>query len=166
MKKLFLFMLLQMAVVTVMSQTGWDVKKESADPLKGTVERTRYRWQEGETMVFAFYDVEAEWKVGVGRNGFKPDPHGLTKSNNFITYAKVGIYDNDNNIIEAWDNIHMELTDMYRVATAMSDSKKQRTANQKITEHLRTGHGYIRILIETAFGNGFDLKVPCLLDCE
>jgi hypothetical protein len=163
-KVLFLVMLLSSLIAS--AQNGWDVKKESADPLKGTVERTRYRWQEGETMVFAFYDVEAEWKVGVGRNGFKPDPHGLTKSNNFITYAKVGIYDNDNNIIEAWDNIHMELTDMYRVATAMSDSKKQRTANQKITEHLRTGHGYIRILMETAFGNGFDLKVPCLLDCK
>lgn len=127
--------------MAVSAQTGWDIKKESADQLKGTIERTRYRWQEGETMAFAFYIPGSEWKVGVGRNGFKGDPRGLTKNQNFMAYAKVGIYDADDNIIEAWDNFHMELTDLYRVATAMNDSKKQRDANQKIIEHLLSGHG-------------------------
>lgn len=166
MKKIKMLMILLFAVIPAIAQTGWDVKRENADPLKGIVERTKYRWQEGETMAFAFYDVESEWKVRVAKNSFKADPRGLTKSNNFIAYAKVGIYDNENNIIEAWEDFHMELTDMYRTATAMSDSKKQRKANQKIAEHLRTGHGYVRILMETHFGNGFDLKVPCLLDSK
>lgn len=152
--------------MAVSAQTGWDIKKESADQLKGTIERTRYRWQEGETMAFAFYNPGSEWKVGVGRNGFKGDPRGLTKNQNFMAYAKVGIYDADDNIIEAWDNFHMELTDLYRVATAMNDSKKQRDANQKIIEHLLSGHGYIRILMETHMGNGFDMKIPCLSDSQ
>jgi len=165
MRKIFLLIMLLGAIVAS-AQTGWDVKKESADPLKGIAERTRYRWQEGETMVFAFYNPGSEWKVGVGRNGFKGDPRELTKNNNFMAYAKVGIYDANNNILEAWDNFHMELTDMYRVATSMNDSKKQRAANQIITEHLLTGHGYLRILMETQFGNGFDMLVPCLLDCQ
>ena len=165
MKKVLIFMMLMSAIIAS-AQTGWDIKMESADPLKGTIERTRYKWQEGETMVFAFYNPGTEWKVGVGRNTFKPDPRGLTKNNNFLAYATVGIYDADGNIIEAWDNFHMELTDMYRVATAMEDSKKQRVANKKIIEHLLIGHGYVRILMETLFGNGFDMKVPCLLDCK
>ena len=165
-KKVLLLILLQMVVISTMAQIGWDVMKESADPLKGTIERTRYRWQEGETKVFAFYNPGTEWKVGVGRNGFKGDPRGLTKNNNFMAYAKVGIYDADGTTIEAWDNFHMELTDMYRVATAMDDSKKQRAANQKIVEHLLTGHGYLRVIIETHFGDGFDMKVPCLSDCQ
>ncbi len=163
-KLLFLVMLL--CAITVSAQNGWDIKKESADPLKGTTERMRYRWQEGETMVFAFYNPGSEWKVGVGRNGFKGDPRGLTKKQNFMAYAKVGIYDADDNIIEAWDNFHMELTDLYRVATAMNDSKKQQVANQKIIEHLLLGHGYIRVLMETHMGNGFDMKIPCLSDCQ
>ena len=165
MRKLFLFVML-LGVIVASAQTGWDVKKESADSLKGIAERTRYKWQEGETMVFAFYNPGTEWKVGVGRNAFKGDPRGLTKNNNFMAYAKVAIYDADDNIVEAWDNFHMELTDMYRVATSMNDSKKQRTANQKITEHLLTGHGCIRILMETHYGNGFDMKIPCLMDCR
>jgi len=165
MKKVLIFMMLMSAIIAS-AQTGWDIKMESADPLKGTIERTRYKWQEGETMVFAFYNPGTEWKVGVGRNTFKPDPRGLTKNNNFLTYATVGIYDADGNIIEAWDNFHMELTDMYRVATAMEDSKKQRVANKKIIEHLLIGHGYVRILMYTHFGNGFDMKIPCLLDCN
>lgn len=165
MRKLF-FLVMLLITMAASAQTGWDIKKESADPLKGTIERTRYRWQEGETMVFAFYNPGSEWKVGVGRNGFKGDPRGLTKNQNFMAYAKVGIYDADDNIIEAWDNFHMELTDLYRVATAMNDSKKQRTANQKIIEHLLSGHGYIRILMETHMGNGFDMKIPCLSDCQ
>lgn len=163
-KVLFLVMLLSTLIAS--AQKGWDVKKESADPLKGIAERTRYKWQEGETMVFAFYNPGTEWKVGVARNGFKGDPRGLTKNNNFMAYAKVGIYDAVGNIIEAWDNFHMELTDGYRVATSMDDSKKQRNANQKITEHLLIGHGYVRILMETHLGNGFDMKIPCLLDCQ
>ena len=166
MKNVLLFVLLLATIMPTMAQTNWDVKKEIADPLKGTVERTRYRWQEGETKVFAFYNPGTEWNVGVGRNAFKSDPRGLTKNNNFMTYAKVGIYDADGSIIEAWDNYHLELTDMYRVATAMDDSKKQRAANQKIVEHLLTGHGFLRIIIETHFGDGFDMKVPCLSDCE
>jgi hypothetical protein len=165
MKKVLIFMMLMSAIIAS-AQTGWDIKMESADPLKGTIERTRYKWQEGETMVFGFYNPGTEWKVGVGRNTFKPDPRGLTKNNNFLAYATVGIYDADGNIIEAWDNFHMELTDMYRVATAMEDSKKQRVANKKIIEHLLIGHGYVRILMDTHFGNGFDMKIPCLLDCN
>lgn len=165
MKKVLIFMMLMSAIIAS-AQTGWDIKMESADPLKGTIERTRYKWQEGETMVFAFYNPGTEWKVGVGRNTFKPDPRGLTKNNNFLAYATVGIYDADGNIIEAWDNFHMELTDMYRVATAMEDSKKQRVANKKIIEHLLIGHGYVRILMDTHLGNGFDMKIPCLLDCN
>ena len=165
MRKLFFWVML-LITMAASAQTGWDIKKESADPLKGTIERTRYRWQEGETMVFAFYNPGSEWKVGVGRNGFKGDTRGLTKNQKFMAYAKVGIYDADDNIIEAWDNFHMELTDLYRVATAMNDSKKQRTANQKIIEHLLSGHGYIRILMETHMGNGFDMKIPCLSDCQ
>ena len=165
MKKVLIFMMLMSAIIAS-AQTGWDIKMESADPLKGTIERTRYKWQEGETMVFAFYNPGTEWKVGVGRNTFKPDPRGLTKNNIFLAYATVGIYDADGNIIEAWDNFHMELTDMYRVATAMEDSKKQRVANKKIIEHLLIGHGYVRILLDTHFGNGFDMKIPCLLDCN
>lgn len=165
MRKLFFFVML-LGTIIASAQTGWDVKKESADPLKGIVERIRYRWQDRETMVFTFYNPGTVWNVGVVRNGFKPDPRRVTKKDNFMAYARVGIYDADDNIIEAWDNFHMELTDMFRVATSMEDSKKQRTANQKITEHLLTGHGYIRILMETAFGNGFDMKIPCLLDCQ
>lgn len=161
-----IILLMLLCSITISAQNGWDIKNESADPLKGTIERTRYRWQEGETMVFAFYNPGTEWKVGVARNGFKGDPRGLTKNNNFMAYAKVGIYDANGNIIEAWDNFHMELTDMYRVATAMNDSKKQRTANQKIIEHLLSGHGFIRILMETHMGNGFDMKIPCLSDCQ
>lgn len=165
MKKVLIFMML-LSAIAVSAQTGWDVKKESADPLKGITERIRYKWQEGETMAFGFYNPGTEWKVGVGRNTFKPDPRGLTKNNNFMAYARVGIYDADGNIIEAWDNFHMELTNMYRVATAMEDSKKQRVANKKIIEHLLIGHGYVRILMDTHFGNGFDMKIPCLLDCN
>ena len=166
MKKVLLITLFVFVASSVIAQTGWDVKKESADPLKGIVERTRYKWQEGETMAFAFYDVNSEWKIGIAKNGFKVEPRYLTKNNNVMGYATVGIYDTDGNIIESWENFHMELTDALRVATAMTDSKKQRTANQKITEHLRSGHGYVRILMETVLGNGFDLKVPCLTDCK
>ena len=90
MRKLF-FLVMLLITMAASAQTGWDIKKESADPLKGTIERTRYRWQEGETMVFAFYNPGSEWKVGVGRNGFKGDPRGLTKNQNFMAYAKVGI---------------------------------------------------------------------------
>ena len=48
MKKVLIFMMLMSAIIAS-AQTGWDIKMESADPLKGTIERTRYKWQEGET---------------------------------------------------------------------------------------------------------------------
>ena len=51
MRKLFLLVML-LGVIVASAQTGWDVKKESADPLKGIAERTRYKWQEGETMTY------------------------------------------------------------------------------------------------------------------
>lgn len=149
------------AVLTAQAQ-GWDVRHEPADDLKGTPERIRYRLEVGGTKVFAFYDTGDFWKVGVGGNGFKPDPTHLNGNQNFVTYARIGFYDGDGRLVESYDGCELEVVDMYRVAQVNENGRRKDNGAYKVAEYLRTQTGYVRLLIPTHFGDGFDLRIPCL----
>ena len=40
--------------------------------------------------------------------------------------------------------------------------QKKAIRQQKIADYLRTQKGLIRILLPTQFGDGFDMRIPCL----
>ena len=157
-KKLLLF---AMMVTTTAFAQGWETRTEPGDELKGTSERVRYKWTEGETKVFAFYSTGIEWKVGVARNAFKPDPTHLTRNQNPPIYATIGFYDAEGNLLETIKDCELDVKDMYRVAELPVNAKKSNKAT-KIADYLRTQKGLIRILLPTQFGDGFDMRIPCL----
>ena len=139
----------------------WETRTEAADELKGIPERIRYKWTEGETKVFAFYDSGFEWKVGVARNAFKPDPTHLTRNQNPPIYAIIGFYDEAGNLVEKYEDCELDVTEMYHVASLAPNAKKS-NKGILVADYLRTQKGFVRILLPTQFGEGFGMKVPCL----
>lgn len=162
MKTKILLLLLFLLIPCMEYAQTWETRTEPGDELKGTVTRIRYKWQPNETEEFAFYSVGNDWKVGVARNAFKVDPTHLNKNNNFVTYATIGFYDINNNLKESWNDCELEVTNMYSVATCPDTSKKKPKGKEAVSNYLRNEKGYVRIIIPTNYGNGFDLKIPCL----
>lgn len=158
-KSLLLFVIMCSALCA--NAQKWESRVEQGDELKGTPERVVYKWTEGETKVFAFSSIGIEWKVGVARNAFKPDPTHLTRNQNPPIYGTIGFYDIDGILLESIRDCELDVTDMYRVVMLPSNAKKSNKAT-RVTEYLKTKKGYVRILLPTQFGDGFDLKVPCL----
>lgn len=162
MKKIFVVAMMTFVCIVANAQK-WEMLHEKADELKGTPERTRYRLSDDEAGIFMFYDTGDFWKVGVNRNAFKIDPTHLNKNKNFIAYATIGLYDADGNLIEAWDNCELEIIDMYRVAQVVEKKQgKNKKGAYRVADYLRDTTGFVRILIPTQLGDGFEMKVPCL----
>ena len=71
------------------------------------------------------------------------------------------LYDAEGNLLETIKDCELDVKDMYRVAELPVNAKKSNKAT-KIADYLRTQKGLIRILLPTQFGDGFDMRIPCL----
>lgn len=160
MKRILIVLLLFSFMLPACSQQ-WDIQHEEMDELKGTEERDCYRLLFDNGNKFAFYSVGKSWKVGVTNDGFKVDPTRLNKNNNFVTYAKIGLYNENGESIAVFDKCELEVVSMYLIAQFQEGTKKSNGA-RLVAEYLRTQKGYVRILIPTNIRGDFDVRIPCL----
>ncbi len=145
----------------------WKKTVVPGDELKGTGPQTWYRYENKDgTMLMAFHEEDDSWKVGVVRNSFVPDKnvkvHKITK--NFIIYATIGFYNEHDQLVTKWTNCMMELPNDFRVAQTSVTLWSEKTVKgcREVVPYLLNEKGYVRILLPTYLGDGFDLKVPCL----
>ncbi len=103
---------------------------------------------------FGLDEFVYEWEVGVVRNAFKPDLSHLTRNHNPPIYATIGFYD-----AEEIKDCELDVKDMYRVAELPINAKNNKST--KTADYLRTQKGSIRILLQTQFGDGFDMIILC-----
>jgi len=157
MKKLLLVSLLLLA--TNVNAQKWEKKIIEADELKGQTEAVMYEWTNTDCS-FIIYEGNNSWILSGA--AFKPDPTHVNHRNNFETFAKVGFYNYDDMLIESWDNCRLELTNFYRTATSGTSRKKK--GQYAVSDYLKNGSGYIRIIIPTIQGDDFDVTVPCIME--
>lgn len=156
MKKLLFISMMLLAMTTVSAQK-WTKKIVEADAMKGQVEKMLYEWSNTDC-TFIMAESDNSWMVTGG--AFKPDPTHVNHRSNFETYGKVGFYDNDDNLLESWDNCKFELTNFYR--TAGSAASKKKKGQYALPNYLRNKTGYVRIIIPLINGDDFDVTIPCL----
>ena len=143
------------------SQT-WERVEVPGDELKGTPDMVKYRINNMETLQsIMFYEGGNEWWVSVGGKVFQPDKSGrmVKKTQNFVTYATIGLYDSEGNLVEKFEDCMLELTNGMRVA-GVFDAKKKGVC--EVVSYITQHKGSVRIIIPTVIGEEFDLRVPCL----
>lgn len=165
MRKLLLFITLMLVTVTTKAQT-WEKSLEKGDELKGTTDCDKYKMVDSiARQVMAFYQPGDFWKVGIGGNVFMPDKRGVIhkKTYNPITYATIGFYDENGQLIKKWENCMIELTNNMQVAEASKNIwGKTSKGCRDVVPFLMNERGYVRIIIPTYRGKEFDMKVPCI----
>ena len=157
MRKFFCLMAVLTAVLTAQAQ--WDKRHYEADDLLGTPARDYFVWQDGQKL-FVLNGSTNSWYVRLELGGFKIDPTHLNRRNNFVGYATVGLYDEENNLIESFKGCEMEVTDVYRMAASEASNKK--SGQYGVADYLRQKKGFVRVVMPTLIGETFDLTVPCL----
>ncbi len=155
--KKFLFIILMMTGTMAVSAQRWERKTIEADAMKGQIETVMYEWDNG-NFSFIIYDNHNGWTIhGVP---FKPDPTHVNYRNNFETFAKIGFYDNDDNLLESWDRCCLELTNIYKTASSAASKKKK--GQYAVSNYLKVNEGYVRIIIPTILGDDWDVTIPCM----
>lgn len=160
MKRLFIFFALMVAM-GAQAQT-WERVEVPGDELKGTPDRVKYRINNLETLQsIMFYEGGNEWWVGIGGNIFQPDKNGrmVKKTQNYVTYATIGLYDESGKLIAKYEDCMLELTNGMQVAGVYDRKAK---GVREVVPCLTKNKGSVRIIIPTARGKDFDLSVPCL----
>ena len=164
MKKVLLSIALMLMGLSASAQV-WEKTLEEGDQLKGTRDRAKYRIESPDgNMIMVFYGSSDKWKVGIVNNAFKPDKSNMVRDGNFIIYATIGFYNEDDQLVTKWENCMMELTDIYRVAEASESSWGKKTAKgcREVVPYLLNEKGYVRIILPTFRAPEFDFKVPCI----
>ena len=156
MKKVLSIVIMLLVVMTAGAQE-WEKKTTEADPMLGTKADVIYEWQNADC-VFSFSENSNSWSVKGW--AFKPDATHLNHRQNFETYAKIGFYNESDELVSMFDKCKLELTDFYNRAT--SDANKKNKGQYAVTEYLKNEKGYVRIIIPTMQGAGFDVSIPCL----
>ena len=166
MKKVLLSIALMLMGLSASAQV-WEKTLEEGDQLKGTKDRMKYRIESPDgTQMMMFYGSSDKWKVGIVGNSFKPDKslHVHSSTKNFLIYATIGFYNEDDQLVTKWDNCMMELTNIYRVAETSETlwGKKTTKGCREVVPYLLNEKGYVRIILPTFLGPDFDFKVPCI----
>ena len=156
-KVLFIFALL-MSVMTAGAQE-WEKTMQEADDMRGTPAMIVYEWKD-EDFSFTFGSMTNEWRITIRLgDGFKIDPTHLNRNNNFVCYGNIGFYDNDGKLVEHWGRCTFEVTNFQRHATSPDSRKKK--GQYAVSDYLKNGDGYVRIIIPTLRGE-LDAKIPCV----
>lgn len=161
MKRILIVLLLFSFMLPACSQQ-WDIQHEEMDELRGTEERDCYRLVFDDGNNFEFYSTGDSWKVGVSKDMFKINPMRLNKNKNFVTYAKIGFYNEAGENTAIFDKCELEVVSMYLIAQFHEGAKKKSNGARLVAEYLRTQKGYVRILIPTNIRGDFDVRIPCL----
>jgi len=156
MKKVFLIIALLLAGMTVSAQE-WERKTTEADEMLGTTADTLYEWRNADC-VFTFSKNSNGWSVK--GFGFKPGTTHLSRRNNFLTYARIGFYNENDSVLSIYDNCKLELTEIYCRAT--SDASRKKEGQYAVNDYLKNEKGYVRILIPLIRGGLFDVSIPCM----
>lgn len=153
-KVLSIFALMLICMMT--SAQEWEKKTTEADPMLGTKADVIYEWQNADC-VFTFSENNNGWSVK--GFGFKPDPTHVNHRQNFETYAKIGFYTENDELVSMFDKCKLELTELYNRAT--SDASRKTKGQYAVTNFLKNEKGYVRIIIPTYRGL-FDVSIPCM----
>lgn len=156
MKKALSIVIMLLAVMTASAQE-WEKKVTEADPMLGTKATVIYEWQNADC-VFTFSESSNRWSV-LGSN-FKPDATHVNRRQNFETFAKIGFYNEQDEVVAIFENCKLELTDIYRRAT--SDVSNKKKGQYAVTDYLKNEKGYVRIIIPQIQGGVFDVSIPCM----
>ena len=139
------------------SAQEWEKKTTEADPMLGTKADVIYEWTNADC-VFAFSESGNGWSVK--GFGFKPDATHVNHRQNFETYAKIGFYNEKDELVSMFDKCKLELTELYGRAT--SEANKKNKGQYAVTEYLKKERGYVRIIIPLMRGGVFDVSIPCM----
>ena len=156
MRKFLLFALLMVGMTA--GAQDWKIKKVEGDVMLGQKESIVYEWREADG-VFRFSDDSNAWSVSGA--AFKPDATHVNGNQNFETYARIGFYDSSDRLVEMFSDCVLELTNVYQTATSYAKPKK-RKGQYAVTEYLKNGTGYVRIIIPKMTSGNFDISVPCM----
>jgi hypothetical protein len=156
MKKIVITTIMLLISIGISAQE-WQRKVIEADPMLGISETVMYEWKSTDCS-FIMYDNSNEWSL-TGTH-FKPDPTHVNHRYNFLTYARIGFYSDDDCLIESWDHCKLELTNVYQTATSGVGRKKK--GQYAVTNYLMNNTGYVRIVIPTIHGGTFDITIPCM----
>lgn len=156
MKKLLSIVVMLMAICTAGAQE-WEKKIIEADEMLGTKADVLYEWQNADC-AFSFSGNSNAWSVK--GSAFKPDATHVNHRQNFETYAKIGFYNENDEMVSVFDKCKLELTDFYRRAS--SDVSKKKKGQYAVTDYLKNEKGYVRIIIPLISGGVFDVSIPCL----
>jgi len=156
MKKALSIVIMLLVAMTASAQE-WEKKVTEADPMLGTKADVLYEWQNADC-VFTFSESNNGWSVK--GFGFKPDATHINRRQNFETYAKIGFYNEQDEVVTIFDNCKLELTETYSRAT--SDVSKKNKGQYAVTDYLKNNKGYVRIIIPLMQGGVFDVSIPCM----
>ena len=154
MKKLFM-VLLAIVSLQINCNAQWKKMHVEGDDFAGVQSCTVYTYlcKEGG---FSFY---------IRDDGYYGSPIITTEngiydysifSNNNITSGKIGLFDENNNVVKSWSN-----RDFYIDGSGTTAMPTERMSS-KILEYLIDEEGYVRILINKYKGGKLDIKIPCL----
>lgn len=163
-RKIIILAMLAMAVSA--GAQMWERTVEPGNELKGTQEMAKYRIEDAEKkQVMAFCQPGDYWKVGIGGRVFQPNKSGnvVKKTLNFVTYATIGYYDENDKLTAKHEKCLLQLTQGMQVAEVTENIWGKTTKGAKdVVPYLMNKRGYVRIIIETVRGPEFDMKVPCV----
>lgn len=164
MKKVLLSIALMLMGLSASAQV-WEKTLEEGDQLKGTRDRMKYRIESPDgNMIMVFYGSSDKWKVGIVNNAFKLDKSLRVRDGNFLCYATIGFYDENDQLTVKWENCEMQLTNVYRVAETSTSFWGKKTAKgcRDVVPYILNEKGYVRIILPTFREPEFDFKVPCI----
>ena len=162
MKKVLLLLVIMMAIGA--SAQTWERVEVPGDELKGTPNRVKWRINNFETLQsIMFYEGDDQWWVGIGGNIFQPNGQIVKSTQNFATSAIIGLSDEAGNLIAKYEDCLLELTNGMQVAGTVENFFGKTTKGARdVVPYLTNNKGSVRIIIPTARGKEFDLRVPCM----
>lgn len=167
-KVLFIFV---MCIITMcVNAQKWENTVFPADDFKGTTAYTAYTYTDNTGMFVFWSNKDNQYKL-VSKVGMFNYDSGYSKySGNYCGITvKVGLYDNNNKMIDKFDmwldcdKGDGPVTTAYtRDRGAMFNPVGQAKKVKKIMKHLKNEKGYVRFFTDLYNANDFDFKVPCI----
>lgn len=165
MKKFMTIALLLLAGLTASAQGGWHFGKTKGDELLGTESKDFYNYSVKDVGTFTLYDWDG-WTFTITTDKGFFDAMMITYNDgrNPVYYVDgaVGLYNMEGKLVEKMD-IRLQTTHQdFRLAWVNENwnfTKKEKKMLQRMINAIRTGEGYVRVLMPRRRMKNLDLKV-------